>query len=163
MMKRSRFIIVASVLALLSACSGPSDDDDDLSTLMPDQQTAAATRLTSGSDWVLEELPNEACFRLRIGDRSTECTSTTYAADSVAWGTWRLPDDRQVRWVVFGGQADATARLFTSGSDATNVSSVAVGSESSLFTIEVASGEQAWGLQVFAADGTFLYAYSLLD
>ena len=162
MMKRSRFIIVTSVLVLLSACSGPNDDDDDLSTLMPDQQTAAATRLTSGSDWVLEELPNEACFRLRIGDRSTECTSTTYAG-SVAWGTWRLPDDRQVRWIVFGGQADATARLFTSGSDATNVSSVAVGSESSLFTIEVASGEQAWGLQVFAADGTFLGAYSLLD
>jgi len=162
MMKRSRFIIVASVLVLLSACSGPSDDDD-LSTLMPDQQTAAATRLTSGSDWVLEELPNEACFRLRIGDRSTECMSTTYVASSVARGSWRLPDDRQMHWIVLGGQADATARLFTSGSDATNVSSVTVDADSSLLTIEVAPGEQAWGLQVFAADGTFLGAYSLLD
>lgn len=161
MMKRSRFIIVASVLALLSACSGPSDDD--LSVLVPDQQIAAATRLTSGSDWVIEEFPNEACFRLRIGDRSTPCTSTTYAAGSFAWSSWRLPDGRQVFWFVLGGQANATARLFTSGSDATSVSSVTVGSESSLFTIELASGEQAWGIQTFAADGTFLGAYSLLD
>ncbi len=133
---------------------------------LTDNDRAAAT-LLSGDDWVLEQPSGTSgvpCARLRIGDRATSCLSLEYVDGSYGVSVVRSPGGGA--FVQVFGDPSSTVRLYSSGRTAQVHDAVVVdlaGSEVGIVVVELAPGEEPFGLQVFDADGDLVSVTTLLD
>lgn len=124
-----------------------------------------ATTLVSGSDWVLERPSSGAdpCAQLRIGTRATTCMSLAQSGGTYALALARDPDGRTFVWLT--SDVVGSIRLFTSGRRGEVHESVPVEApdgDVGVVVVELADGEEPYGLQMLDASGDLEFVASLI-
>jgi hypothetical protein len=122
--------------------------------------------LQTGDGWALEKVTG--CdgdagfdgFRLRVGNRTTQCFSTVSHV-----GDWASGEDRgeghRFAWFMYAAAEPPTARFYSSLAHGTDVTLHAMGGQVYLGVVDLGTA-QPYGVQFVANDGTLLKGSSLV-
>ena len=155
--------MLVTLIALITAgvsCSNSSEDDF-AAAEYPDAPTQ---QIAAGDEWTLELVRPDGglpCSRIRVEDQTTRCMSLEYSAYSASWGSFQGPRSSFAQ-VTVGGDQPLTFLWFSSLHDGVEVDAYLI-EGSQVAVVEVADGEEPWGVQVLDADGALVNAWSFVD
>jgi hypothetical protein len=155
-----RFVTLIALITAGVSCSNSREDDFAAAEFpaAPTQQLAAV------DEWTLELVRPDGrlpCWQVRIDDQTTSCNSVEVEAGAFSLGSIRGPRS-SFEWFTAGGDQPYTFLWFSSLHDGLVVDSYTV--EGSQFAVvEVADGEEPWGVQILDADGALVHAWSVVD
>ena len=160
-MNRRWTLVTLIALSIPGLSCSNSSEDDFAAAEYPDAPTQ---QIAAGDEWTLEVVRPDGglpCWRIRVEDQTTRCMSLEYSAGSASWGSLRGPNIA-FEFVIEGGEEPVTLRWFSSLHDGLVVESYSVEGVQ-LAVVEVADGEEPWGMQMIDADGALVQAWSLVD
>lgn len=155
-MRRWLLPAVPAVVAVLAGCAhAPAD-----TITTPVDPEAPATVLRAGDRWVVESVATDApCVRLRVDDVATACTSAS-EFDAGGWSVG-IARGRGKRFALLVGSVGATsARWWSSRAAGVPIEPVTFDTLT-VIVVELADGEDPFGIQLLGADGSLIAAVPL--
>lgn len=158
-MKRLAFAIGALLFAVVGATEITRltrSPHTDFTYIEPSDHAVA---LEAGAGWTLERGDTCAGWRIRVGNRTTQCwEGPLHVGDTMAG--LQQGEGHHFAFFLFGASVPPRARFFSSGLHSREVTLHALSNSTWLGVVDLGSAK-AYGVQFLAHDGTLLISMSL--
>jgi hypothetical protein len=159
-MKRIVYVIGAVVFAMVGASVITRLTTSPHSDFTTPAEVGSVAILQTGDGWALEKITGcygDASFdgfRLRVGNRTTQCFGTEAPLGGGAFGEDRGSGHR-LAWFTYAAAQPPTARFYSSDSHGVEVSLHAMPGQVYLGVVDLGTATP-YGVQFIAPDGTLL-------